>query len=166
MDIAILSVNTENHFNSCVRGGDSRMKQVGGEYAGMKRMMMDSVDLQVIIKMTKTGAIPGQVGSHLLSGMSLQNHIYYFCDSIGGHPRNYGDVSRGGRQWLLCVTTSPGVQNSSILPRALPRVPCHIILIATTTTLFCIVVYGVLLYVNHLGWSVWYSVAMGIYELC
>ena len=25
-DIVILSTNTENHFNNCVRGGDSRMK--------------------------------------------------------------------------------------------------------------------------------------------
>ena len=30
-DIGILFVDTENHFNNCVRGGDPRMKQDGGD---------------------------------------------------------------------------------------------------------------------------------------
>ena len=30
-DIVLQPANTENHFNNCVRGGDSRMKQDGGD---------------------------------------------------------------------------------------------------------------------------------------
>ena len=30
-DMGILSADTENHFNNCVCGGDSKMKQDGGD---------------------------------------------------------------------------------------------------------------------------------------
>ena len=64
-DIVILSANTENHFNNCVRGGVPKMvlDGFGGDYwIRRKRTMMDILNLRVIIKMTKTRLYHDQVG--------------------------------------------------------------------------------------------------------
>ena len=59
-DIVILSANTENHFNNCVRGGVPEWSRMvwWRLLDWRKRTLMDSLDLRVIIKMTKIGAIP------------------------------------------------------------------------------------------------------------
>ena len=56
-DMDILSVDTENHFDNRVRGGDSRMKQDGGDV--LKVCYVDPTPVSWH-KVAKTGAISDQ----------------------------------------------------------------------------------------------------------
>ena len=67
----ILSVDTENHFNNCVRGGDSRMKQDGGDVPEVHYVDLTPVSQ---LKVAKTGAISGQRRQHLWLNTLLRYH--------------------------------------------------------------------------------------------
>ena len=73
--MGILFVDTENHFDNRVRGGDSRMKQDGGDVLMVCYVEPTPVSWH---KVAKTGAISGQKGQLLWSDTFLRYHSIAF----------------------------------------------------------------------------------------
>ena len=98
---------------------------------------MDSLDTCVKLEMTKTGAVPGQMG--LATSIFLTTTHYLLL--IGAPSYFWESCFTVLRSLRRCVLTSHDHANGSFTTLGIAHVPCHtcIPIYATTTNLFCVI---------------------------